>query len=378
MHAVGDGAHAVAREDLAGRRGMALGDAVHPPAQAQRQPRHVEMILAGEALDLRELDVVVEQPLHERIAELVEGRFHRRVRRENTALAHRHGIVGRFTRLRVFIRLPEVAQQVQRQQRGVPFVEMIGVDVEAERLQHARAADTEHDLLLEPVGVPAAIEVVGDLPVLRAVLLDVGIEQQHRHLVPERTGEPVEPRPDPHLAALDPHSHHGVEPVGVLLGRPRIGSRHLAALGVDFLPHVAGPAHQADEHHGQLQVRGRTRGVARQHAETAGIAVHLRAQRDLHGDVGNAAALQKRFDRIHDVWNLSNSWGDLSSNVTIANPAASGFDQQVRIMDDRATRITSSPTVRSLPRSATSAGAACAVSTATRQLPPGGRGNTNR
>jgi hypothetical protein len=41
------------------------------------------------------------------------------------------------------------------------IVQVIGVNVEAERLQEAHAADAEDDLLLEPIEIVAPIKVMG-------------------------------------------------------------------------------------------------------------------------------------------------------------------------------------------------------------------------
>ena len=45
----------------------------------------------------------------------------------------------------------------------------------------ADAADAEEELLAQPVLGVAAVEPVGDVAVVGAVLLDVGVEQQQRH-----------------------------------------------------------------------------------------------------------------------------------------------------------------------------------------------------
>ena len=60
------------------------------------------------------------------------------------------------------------------------LVHVPGPDVEAERAQHPRAADAQNDLLLEAVGAIAAVEVMRQRPVERAVLFKVGVEQQDR------------------------------------------------------------------------------------------------------------------------------------------------------------------------------------------------------
>ena len=88
---------------------------------------------------------------------------------------------------------------------------MIGQNIETERLQHGGAADPEHDLLLEAIGLISAVEVIRDLPVLWAVLIEVGIEKQHRHAMAERTIQQIEPRPYPDLAPLDLDCNHCAE-----------------------------------------------------------------------------------------------------------------------------------------------------------------------
>ena len=61
------------------------------------------------------------------------------------------------------------------------LVQVIGIDLEAERPQQADAADAEHDLLLQPVGVVAAVQPVGQATILGVVLVEVGVEQQDGH-----------------------------------------------------------------------------------------------------------------------------------------------------------------------------------------------------
>jgi len=43
----------------------------------------------------------------------------------------------------------------------VPFIHVILTDLEAERLEHANAADAEYDLLLESIALVATVKVVG-------------------------------------------------------------------------------------------------------------------------------------------------------------------------------------------------------------------------
>src|SRR3546814_15907770 len=80
----------------------------------------------------------------------------------------------------------ETAEQVERQQRGMPLVHVKGIDLEAEGAEQPDAADAEHDFLLQPIGKIAAVEMVGDAPVVGMVFRQVGVEQNDRHRSEER------------------------------------------------------------------------------------------------------------------------------------------------------------------------------------------------
>src|ERR1051326_7668041 len=107
------------------------------------------------------------------------------------------------------------------------LVEMLDGDLETERLQNTRASDSEDDFLFETIGLIAAIEMMGDLAIIGPVLIEIGIEQQHRHAMPEGAGKTVQPRPYPDLAALDCHCNHGIEWFRPVLRLPWIGLRDL-------------------------------------------------------------------------------------------------------------------------------------------------------
>jgi len=53
-----------------------------------------------------------------------------------------------------------------------------------ERLKRPDAADAEHDLLREPVPSVSAVEMLRERAVPLAVLLEVRVEEYHRHDVP--------------------------------------------------------------------------------------------------------------------------------------------------------------------------------------------------
>ena len=105
----------------------------------------------------------------------VVARRHRRVRREHRACG-----APRRARLEARTRLAQIANPLQDDERGVPFVEVIGRRRAAHRLQHAHAADAEDDLLLHARFAIAAIEARRQLAIPRRVLLEIGVEQIQR------------------------------------------------------------------------------------------------------------------------------------------------------------------------------------------------------
>ena len=73
-----------------------------------------------------------------------------------------------------------------------PFVEMPHRRLDAERAQHAHAADAEDDLLLDPRLAVAAVERGRELAIPRRVLIEVGVEQEQAH-----ADRRARPRPAP-------------------------------------------------------------------------------------------------------------------------------------------------------------------------------------
>ncbi len=299
MDPVGDRAHLVAREHVPRRVGVAARDAVDVARQVEGEPRHVQAVLAAEMLQVAVVQELAGDPAHEVVRELVVARLDRRVGGEHAHVAHAAVVVLGVHRQRAAALAPEARQELDREQRRVALVHVVGRDVEAERPQDAAAADAEHDLLLQPVDLVTAIQVVGDVAVPLVVLFEVGIEQQHRHLAAGRRLQRVEPRPDPDLSALDRHGDDGAERHGMLGRLPRIGLLLLPAELVDRLAEIALPRDGRDEHHRQVEVGRRERGVAREHAEPSGIGMDRRLERDLHGEVGDAAASRERLDQRH-------------------------------------------------------------------------------
>jgi hypothetical protein len=183
-----------------------------------------------------------------------------------------------------------LAQQRDREQRGVPLVEVVRADVlglVVERAQQRHAADAEHRLLPQPVGVVAAVQVVGERPVLRTVLREVGVEQVDRQRVVVVPAHRVAPRGNRDGVAVDLDPGPRLDRLEHRLGRPRGVLLRLRARGVEVLPEVALAVHEGDADERQPQIGRRAQRVARQHAEPPGVGGDVGSQPDLHREVGH-------------------------------------------------------------------------------------------
>jgi len=118
-----------------------------------------EEVVAGEA-DLAE--VCPEVLVHERGREDVEARGDR-------------GVGGEA------LVLHQDAHALEPDERRVALVHVAHHGVEAERVQGAQAAHSQHDLLADAVLLVAAVELVGDVLDVRRVLGDVRVEEVERH-----------------------------------------------------------------------------------------------------------------------------------------------------------------------------------------------------
>ena len=73
------------------------------------------------------------------------------------------------------------ADAFEREERRVALVHVVDGGVQAHRLQGAHAADAQHDFLPDARVDVAAVELVGDVAVLRQeVFRNVGVEQVER------------------------------------------------------------------------------------------------------------------------------------------------------------------------------------------------------
>ena len=153
VHSVGDRVDRVSGEHLLRDLAVPLGHAVDVMGKVQREPRHVEPVLASQHPDLLGGQGLAQHLLHELVGELVVSRRDRRVRREDAAPPD----VFDVSRDVFGVRLR--AQELQREKARMPFVHVKPPDAGVpEGAEHADSADAEHDLLREAVPFVSAVE----------------------------------------------------------------------------------------------------------------------------------------------------------------------------------------------------------------------------
>jgi hypothetical protein len=178
----------------------------------------------------------------------------------------------------------------------------------AERVEHAHAADAEHELLAQSVRRVSAVELAAQRAILRAVLGRVGVEEQHRHHAALGAGDVARPRPDHDRAALDRHADRRLERTQHRVGLPARRFLALAVLRIDRLHEVAAALQQRHRDGGNPEVGERADGVAGEHAEPARVRRDPRVERDLHREVRDAAVLWT-YGRIHHEARLQTGYG---------------------------------------------------------------------
>ena len=106
---------------------------------------------------------------------VVAGR-HRRVRREHGRLAN---LLERIVEGRALF--DEIADPLQHDEAGVPFVQVKDRRIGAERLERADAADAEDDFLLDAGLAIAAVEPRREFAIPRRVLGEIGVQEVQLH-----------------------------------------------------------------------------------------------------------------------------------------------------------------------------------------------------
>ena len=221
----------------------------------------------------------------------VVPRRHRRVRREHRRLADlvERGVEGGAV-------LDQIADALQHDEAGVPFVQVEDARIRTERLQRADAADAEDDLLLDARLAIAAVEARRELAVPRRVLLEVGVEQVDLHAADPHTPDGDQDRPVAerhrrdarfavrHQRRLD----RRVGPVQALV------ALFLPAFRRDVLVEVALRVHEADADERHAEIARFLAVIAGEHAEAAGVNRQRLVQRELGGEVRDRVAAELR------------------------------------------------------------------------------------
>ena len=164
------------------------------------------------------------------------------------------------------------------------------------RAQRAHAADAENDFLLDARFAIAAVEPRRQLAIPRRVFREVGVEQEQPH-----APEPHAPHRGEHGAIAKRHRGDA----GPSVRRDRRLDRRVGPADVlvaFFLPAVVGHAlaevalriHEADADERQAEVGGFLAVIAGQHAEAARVDRQRLVQRELRGEIRDAAAAEHR------------------------------------------------------------------------------------
>ena len=265
---------------------MQHGHAVDPLREAHAHDGHVEHVVVAARVGFRAerehpvdrqpcpCGVGGEVPLDQLAREAVDARGHRGVRREDRARA------GQLKRL--VEREPGgdvLPDPLQAEEAGVPLVgvEHLGLGVAGDRAvgPHCpHAADTQEQLLAEPVLAAAAVQAVGDLVLCGLVLLHIGVEHEQRYPAdrgqPDLRGQQLaigEGHVDLHRVAAGGPQQGQRQPVRVV-GRVPL---RLPAVSRQRLREVPVPVQQADADDRDAEVARGLQVVAGQDAEAAGV-----------------------------------------------------------------------------------------------------------
>ena len=114
VDSIGDGVHVVSREESRRDLRMPFGYAVDVPAQAQREPSHIQTIRSRQGLKLLDVEVVSKNPADELVRKLVRACFHRGVCGEDALLAHAGQVVNALPRLDLFLLPLRLPQELER------------------------------------------------------------------------------------------------------------------------------------------------------------------------------------------------------------------------------------------------------------------------
>ena len=268
---------------------MQRGHAVHLVGEAQAHDGHahgllrVRRILARERLELGARNAAARERACQAVAHhldtvAVVPRGDGRVRGEHGARAHGLHRIGVRHAGRA-----ETGEHLHRGESGVPLVQVDLGWLDAERPQRDHAADAEQHLLAHSQERLALVQALGELPVLRGVLGEIRVEQEHARAA--------------HIHAQDAHTHIR-NTHGHLDHQPRVGHGHVGAV-IDRVQHlgrailgklldvVAVAVVEADGDQRHAEIARTLEVVAREHAEATRVLLDALVQRVLRAEVGD-------------------------------------------------------------------------------------------
>ncbi len=84
-----------------------------------------------------------------------------------------------------------VVQELKGEQRRVAFVHVVLANFKPQCPEHAHPAHAEHHFLLEPVGLVAAVQVVGQGLVVGVIFWQTGVKQDDGLVAVQASGQGV-------------------------------------------------------------------------------------------------------------------------------------------------------------------------------------------
>ncbi len=300
VNAVGDGVDLETGKEVLRDLPVFFRHAVDVAAQVEGEHGHVEFIRPGQLLQQPHRYRLTQHPSRQIVGETIVPSRHRCMGGEDTLLDDPVRIPGGTLVPGAFQGMTGAVEQFQGQESGMPLVHVILLDGEAEGVEDAGAADAEDDLLFEPVGEVAAVEIIGDVAVGFDVAGDIGVEKEYRNDAAGGTFHPVEPGLHLDVAVFDGHQCFRRQKFHDRAGIPGHRCFMLTAGFVQALAEIAVAADQGHRHQRQFQIGGAFDGVAGEDAEAAAVGRDVGGQPDFHGEIGNARFLGETFPRVHE------------------------------------------------------------------------------
>ncbi len=176
------------------------------------------------------------------------------------------------------------------------FVEVEGAQIIVSQIpKHPQPSYPEDQLLKKPVALISSVELPGELAILRAVAIEICIQEVDREGEPSVTDKIMYPGADPKLAPLHVEGDLIGEKLQELLRLPFHGALLLPSLPGKFLIKISLSVEQCYSHHGNSQIGGTLEDIPRKNPEASGVRGDLVADTDLHGTVGDGAERRIRL-----------------------------------------------------------------------------------